>query len=161
MTLFELTTELLTLLEMAEDPDTDPEVLRDTMEAVTGELEEKAEGYGCVIRQMEHDAAALATEIKRMQARKKSIEDNTGKLKTRLQEAMTATGQMKIKTNLFSFSIGKNPPALAVTNEDTIPEQYWTIPEPVLDKESLKRDLKAGMTIPGATLTQSESLRIR
>lgn len=161
MTLYELRTELMTLLEMAEDPEVDEETLRDTMEAVTGELEEKAEGYGCIIKQMEHDAAAIAAEIKRLQSRKKTVEDNKDKLKARLQEAMVATGQKKIKTNLFSFSIGKNAPALSVTNEDTIPEQYWTIPEPVLDKESLKRDLKAGMTIPGATLTQSESLRIR
>lgn len=161
MTLYELRTELMTLLEMAEDPEVDEETLRDTMEAVTGELEEKAEGYGCVIRQMEHDAAALATEIKRLQARKKSIEDNAGKLKTRLQEAMTATGQRKLKTNLFSFTVRKNAPALTVTDEDKIPERYWVLPEPVLDKTALKDDLKAGQEIPGVTLTQGESLQIR
>ena len=161
MTLYDLKNELLTLLEMAEDPEVDEEVLRDTMEAVTGELEEKAEGYGCIIKQMEHDAAALAAEIKRLQARKKTVEDNKDKLKARLQDAMVATGQKKIKTNLFSFSIGKNPPALSVTSEEEIPEKYWTVPEPVLDREAVKRDLKAGMAVPGAELTQSESLRIR
>lgn len=161
MTLYELTTDLLNLLQLAEDPDVDPEVFADTMEAVTGSFEEKAEGYGCVIRQLDYDAAALATEIKRLSARKKSIEENISRMKTRLQDAMTATGQTKFKTNLFSFSIRKTPAALTVTNEDTIPERYWVLPEPVIDKARLKDDLKAGKEIPGATLTQGEALSIR
>ena len=161
MNLYEITGELLALLEMAENPDTDPEALQDTMEAVTGELEEKAEGYGCVIRQLEYDSAALATEIKRLNARKKTIEENITAMKTRLQEAMIATGQRKLKTNLFSFTVRKNAPALTVTDEDKIPERYWVLPEPVLDKAALKDDLKSGQEIPGATLTQGESLQIR
>lgn len=161
MTLYEITGELLALLEMAENPDTDPETLQDTMEAVTGELEEKAEGYGCVIRQLEYDAAALATEIKRLTNRKRAIEENVQAMKTRLQDAMTATGKTKLKTNLFSFTVRKNAPALMVTDEDKIPERYWVLPEPVLDKAALKDDLKSGQEIPGATLTQGESLQIR
>ena len=161
MTLYEITGDLLALLELAEDPETDPEVFRDTMEAITGELEEKAEGYGCVIRQLDYDAAAIGAEIKRLSARKKALEENAGRLKTRLQDAMTATGQKTIKTNLFTFGIRKNPAALSVVDEDKIPEQYWVIPEPVLDKTRLKEDLKAGQEIPGATLTQGESLTIR
>ena len=161
MNLYEITGELLALLEMAESPDTDPDALRDTMEAVTGELEEKAEGYGCVIRQLEYDAAALATEIKRLTNRKRAIEENVQAMKTRLQDAMTATGKTKLKTNLFSFTVRKNAPALSVTDEDKIPERYWVLPEPVLDKTALKDDLKAGKEIPGATLTQGESLQIR
>lgn len=161
MTLYEITGELLALLEMAENPDTDPETLRDTMEAVSGELEEKAEGYGCVIRQLEYDAAALATEIKRLTNRKRAIEENVQAMKSRLQDAMTATGKTKLKTSLFSFAVRKNAPALTVTDEDKIPERYWVLPEPVLDKTALKDDLKAGQEIPGATLTQGESLQIR
>lgn len=161
MNLYEITGELLALLEMAESPDTDPDALRDTMEAVTGELEEKAEGYGCVIRQLEYDVAALATEIKRLTNRKRAIEENISAMKTRLQDAMTATGKTKLKTNLFSFTVRKNAPALTVTDEDKIPERYWVLPEPVLDKAALKDDLKSGQEIPGATLTQGESLQIR
>ncbi len=41
-TLYELTDEYRQLLEMLEDPDEDPEVIRDTMEGISGELEDKA-----------------------------------------------------------------------------------------------------------------------
>ena len=36
--LYQLTDEYLQLLEMAEDPDVEPEVLKDTMEAIGGEI---------------------------------------------------------------------------------------------------------------------------
>ena len=43
-TLFDLTGNLLRLYEMMDDPDIEPDVLIDTMEAVEGEFEAKAEG---------------------------------------------------------------------------------------------------------------------
>ena len=44
MTLYELTDEFRQLLDMMEDPDIDPEVLNDTLEAVLGDIEYKADG---------------------------------------------------------------------------------------------------------------------
>ena len=44
-TLYELTNDYLTLLDMAEDPDVEEDVLRDTMEGIEGEIEIKADGY--------------------------------------------------------------------------------------------------------------------
>ena len=43
-TLYELTDEYRMLLEMAEDPDIDLVTLNDTLEGLTGEIEDKAEG---------------------------------------------------------------------------------------------------------------------
>ena len=40
-TLYELTNEYMALLEMAEDPDIDPQAFADTLEALGGELESK------------------------------------------------------------------------------------------------------------------------
>lgn len=44
-TIYELTEDYLRLLELAEDPDTDPEAFADTLEGLDGEIEIKAEGY--------------------------------------------------------------------------------------------------------------------
>ena len=43
-TLYELTDEYRQLLEMMEDDTVDPEILKDTLEAVDGEIEVKADG---------------------------------------------------------------------------------------------------------------------
>jgi hypothetical protein len=42
-TIYELTEDYLRLLELAEDPDTDPEAFADTLEGLEGEIEIKAE----------------------------------------------------------------------------------------------------------------------
>lgn len=42
-TLYELTAEYQQLLDMARDPDVDEKALSDTMEAIGGEIEDKAD----------------------------------------------------------------------------------------------------------------------
>jgi hypothetical protein len=66
----------------------------------------------------------------------------------------------KIKTVLFSFAIQKNPPSVQA-DENLIPADYWIPQAPKLDRRALMEDLKAGASVPGAHLIQTESLRIR
>ena len=74
---------------------------------------------------------------------------------------MKVTGKNKFKGQLFSFSIQKNPPSLNVDDEKLIPEEYWIEQAPVLDKKTLLAALKSGEEIPGVSIKQTESLRIR
>ncbi|MFQ9546240.1 MAG: siphovirus Gp157 family protein, partial [Clostridium sp.] len=46
-------------------------------------------------------------------------------------------------------------------DEKLIPEEYWIEQAPVLDKKTLLAALKAGEEIPGVSIKQTESLRIR
>ena len=163
MTLYELTEEYEQLLELAEDPETDPEAIADTLEALGGELEGKADGYAKVIRQLNADADGLDAEIKRLQVRKKAIEGNTDRLKRTLEESMRATGKTKFKTNLFSFGIQKNPPSVKVDEGhlERIPLEYLIPQDPKIDKKRILQELKAGAELEWASLEQTESIRIR
>ena len=151
-TLYELTDDYLTLLEMAEDPDIDEQALKDTMEGIEGALEIKAEGYAKVIRTLEGDAAACDAESKRLRNKKQAIENNIKRMKAALQYAMQATGKTKFKTALFSFGIQKNP----------IPDRFLIPQDPQIDKKAIKEALKAGEDLEGiAHLSETYSLRIR
>ena len=164
MTLYELTSEYLDLLAMLEDPDVDEELINDTLEALGGELEVKADGYARVMRQMDADAKAIKAEEERLANRRKSLENRSAALKSRLQQMMEITGKVKFKTELFSFGIQKNPAAVVMDEQyiENIPECYLIIQEPKIDKQKIKEDLKAGLDLEGiAHLEQSESLRIR
>ena len=164
MTLYDLTAEYQALLQMAEDPDTDPEVLADTMEALEGEIEDKADGYAIVMKELEASEQKIKTEVDRLNTRRLSISNNIRLMKLRLQESMLATGKTKFKTDLFSFGIQKNPPRLVIDRESTdhAPVDYVIIQAPIWNKEKLKEDLKAGVDLEGiAHLEQTESLRIR
>ena len=163
-TLYELTEDYMTLLEYAEDPEIDEETLKDTMEAVEGEIEVKAENYAKVIKQLEADTVSLKAEIDRLSARKKTLDNSITRIKKSLEEAMIATGKTKFKTELFSFGIQKNPASLKLADDidfESIPMEFVIFPEPTIDKKAVTASIKAGAEYDWAHLEQSEGLRIR
>ena len=164
MTLYELSSEYMQLLEMMEDPDVDEEVLADTIEGLSGELELKADNCARMMRQMDADAKAIKAEEERLYTRRKSLENRSAWLKQRLQDVMELTGKTKFKTELFSFGIQRNPAAVVIDEQyiENIPEEYLIQQDPKIDRQKIKDDLKAGKDLNGiAHLEQTESLRIR
>ena len=158
-TLYELTSDYTTLLEMAEDAD--EQALKDTLEGIEGEIEDKADGYAKVLRELDKDSAGLDAEIKRLQAKKTAIANATNRIRTNLQDAMIATGKTKFKTSLFSFGIQKNPPFVVIDDDQEVPIDYLIVADPKPDKKRMLAELKAGKELPFARLKQTESLRIR
>lgn len=80
-TLYELTGELLELMDMMEDPDCDPQMIQDTMEGSKLEFTEKVEGYLMVMLDLEGNAEKLKKEEDRLSRRRKTIENNIKNLK--------------------------------------------------------------------------------
>ena len=159
--LYELTNEYQALLEMAEDPDVDPEVFSDTLEGLEGEIEIKADGYAKVMKALESQISGIKAEENRLFLRRKALEGNVDRMKRSLQQAMEITGKTKFKTELFSFGIQANPASLHILQEELIPVEF-RIPQPdKVNTAAVKSWLKAGNTCDWAELTRSESLRIR
>ena len=162
--IYEITQDYLKLMELASDPEIDPEIIADTFEGLDGELEIKAENYAKIMKNLEGDLAALKAEEERLAKKRKAIENNIKRMKAALQEAMELTGKTKFKTQLFSFGIQKNPPAVVMDEQylENIPAQYLIPQDPKIDKQKIKEDLKAGVDLEGiAHLEQGASLRIR
>lgn len=162
-TIYELTDDFSRLLEMAEDPETDPQAFADTLEGLEYEIEVKAENYAKVIKQLDSDAAGLDSEIKRLQVKKSAIANSQDRMKKTLEGAMIATGKVKFKTDLFSFNIQKNPPSVELDEEhlELIPIEYLIPQDPKPDKKRMLAELKEGKELGFARLKQTESLRIR
>lgn len=161
--IYELTEDYIKLLSMAEDPDIEEEVFLDTLEGIEGALEDKAEGYAKVMRQLETNASGLDAEIKRLQERKTLVTKNVERMKKTLQTMMEATGKTKFKTELFSFNVQNNLPSLVLDSEDieTIPMEYLVPQDPKIDKTKIKADIKAGKEITFAHMEATKSLRIK
>lgn len=161
MNLYELTGAYLELLEMAEDTTVDQDVLRDTMDAIGGELEDKADGYAKVISQLAGDAESIKKQIERLTAMKDRIEENITAMKKSLEAAMSATGKKKFRTELFSFSIQKNAPSLDLLDENMVPDMF-RIPQPdKIDRRAALNFIKDNGPTAWGKLKQTESLRIR
>ena len=162
-TMYELTNEYLELLELAEDPECDPEVFADTLEGLEGEIEIKADNYAKVMKELDKDIDGLDAEIKRLQAKKSTIVNSKDRMKHTLEDAMRLTGKTKFKTDLFSFNIQNNPPSVELDEDkmDQIPEEYLVQQEPKVDKKKLLADMKAGKEFDFCRIHQSDGLRIR
>ncbi|MBR3280137.1 MAG: siphovirus Gp157 family protein [Lachnospiraceae bacterium] len=159
-TLYELTNDFRQVLDMAEDPDIDPQVIADTLEGIEGEIEDKADGYAMVIRQLEADVLTIRMEEERLARRRRLIDANIDRMKASLQAAMKTTGKTKFKTSLFSFGIQKNPASVVIDDEAKIPLRFLIAQPPKIDKAAIKKDL-TGISRPWAHLEQTEILRIR
>lgn len=161
MKLYELTQNYINLQELLDDPEVPVEIINAALSEVTEEIEDKAENIAKIIKGIEADVIALKEEETRLSYKRKGLEGRVKYLKEYLESSMRAVDKPKIKGKLFSFSIQKNPPSVDVLDECLVPEEFFNIPAPVLDKKEVLARLKAGEDIPGVAIKQTESLRIR
>ena len=162
--LYEITQDYMTILAMMEDPELNPQTLADTMEGIEGELEVKAESYAKVMKNLEADVSAIKAEIDRLSERKKTIENNIKNMKRALMMAMETTGKTKFKTELFSFGIRKNAPAVIMDEPyiENVPERFLKYSEPTINRSAIKEAIQNGEDLEGiAHLEQSTSLTIK
>lgn len=165
-TLYELTGNLLRLQELLEQEE-DMErvqIVLDTMEGLDWELEQKADGYARIIQNINSDIDGISHEIDRLMGKKKTLTNKLEALKYNLQHSMELTGKTKFKTELFSFNVQNNPPAVVMDEQyiENIPKEYLIPQDPKIDRAKIKEDLKAGKNLEGiAHLEQGRSLRIR
>ena len=160
-TMYELTADYLAVLAMATDGETPPDAIADTLEAIGGEIELKAENSAVIMQELKAEVDKLDAEIKRLTARKNALETNADEIKDRIYNAMKKTKKEKFKTTLFSFSIKKNPPKLIIDDRTKIPKKYL-IPQPAkIDNAALKADLSEGKKCKYAHIEQGESLTIK
>ena len=159
--IFNITSQLLEVYELAQGGEFDPEAIQSAIESIEMALEDKADNYAALIRMIDGDNAAIDKEMERLRAHKASRTRLKDSLKNNLLSVMKTLERPKIKTQFNSFSIRKNPPSVAITDEAEIPEVFFITPAPVVSKSAILEALKRGEEVPGAQLAQGESLSIR
>ena len=161
ISIYEITGQMDSLIGLFENGEIDEQTLNDTMESLNADLSAKVDGYGKYIASLNAEIAGYDAEIDRMEERKKRISAIIERLKVNLHEALQAAGKQKIKGTLFTASICKNPHSVSIVDENIIPLEYCTCPEPKPNKTLIKEALKIGKEVPGAELQQTEGVRIK
>lgn len=166
MNLFEITQEFLTLASQIEEAggEVNDAILEEL--AVSREnFAHKAEGYTRLILKWESEIEMAASEIKRIQAIKKTKENAVARLKDTLKMALLAFGQEDAKgikryeTPLFKLSTRKSQ-AVEITDEAELPDAFWVVKREV-SKSTISEALKAGEEVPGAVMKENVSLQIK
>lgn len=164
LALYTVADQYLADVSKLEDMDLDDQTFADTLESLSGDLEVKATNVAMFVRNLEASADSIKQAEKQMADRRKALEAKADRIRSYLLENMLRTGISKIDTPYFSLSVRKNLPAVEVINLDAIPDEYLDIPplpQPVLNKNRLKDDLKNGVIVEGARLTAGHSLQIK
>ncbi len=163
-TLYEIRTDYLEALEALSDPDLElpEEAIADTLEGLEGQLDEKAINVAAFMRHLEATAAAIKDAEERMARRRRAIEKRAADLKEYLKMNMEAAGITKIESPWFELAIRRNPPAVAITDPNRIPDEFTEEVTTIkFDKSAIKGALKAGLDVPGARLLNGTRLAIR
>lgn len=106
--MYQLTDDYNTVLSMLYDDEQDEQAIIDTLDAIEGAIEDKADGYASIIKQLDTDAKGIDVEIKRLQTRKRMLDNRAKRLKDNLAEAMRALGKTKFNTQLYTFRLQKD-----------------------------------------------------
>ena len=160
-TIYELQNDFQEVMDLILSGEYDEETLKNTLECIHYEIEEKADGYAKVMKNIESDIAGIKAEEERLAQKRKAMENSVKRMKADLQEVMIQTGKKKFKTEFFSFSIQKNPAKVELIDGKEIPADYLIEQEPKVDTAGIKKVLQGGECLDFAILTQGESLRIR
>ena len=133
-------------------PSTDEETLTDTLEGIT----DLHEMIAAVIRSALVDEAlhaGLRFRVDDMRERLSRLELRAAKKRELALVAMTETGLGKLEQPDFTASARAGSPTLVVIAEDRIPEAYWLPQPPKLDRQAILGELKRGLDIPGAQMS--------
>jgi hypothetical protein len=155
-TLYTLTGQMIGLHNLMEDGLMDADTLQDTLDGLTGELEQKAESLLGYVANVGSDVSAIDVEIKRLQARKQVMINRQDSLREYLRMNMEVSGTNKITCPLFSITLRKPTQMVDVVERSLLPDEYLLpakpIPELQPDKRKILATLKAEVDVPGCRL---------
>lgn len=163
LTLYQLTGALKEFEAVADD-EMPEEAVRDTLEALRGEVEVKAADIILYGRNQEALAWAIEDAAKAMKERAARIRRRIDWLHSYVLQNMRSSGISKIETPQVCVSVQKNPPSVVIDTDWLIPEEFLVQPEPPPpkpDKKAICDAIKSGKEVPGCHLEQSERLKIK
>lgn len=169
MSLYAISTEMNAILDAILDGGADSPEAQDALNqhlaGLDAALEDKAERYACLIRELELRGNARAEEAKRIKRLADADHALSDRLKDRLKEAMEQAGRTAIDTPRFRLRVaGVGGKQAMEVDASCLPqwEQPFvtTVVEP--NREAIRIALESGAEIPGCRLLpRGTSLRIK
>lgn len=163
MKLYEIADEYNQLLQLVDAGELTAEMIKDTLESIDAEFENKARNCMMIVAQLDSDSEGINAQIERLKVLKKSVDTSRESLAEYVKNGMLSIGKDKLDLGIFKLSIRAPSKAVNILDESKIPSQFWRIiPESkVVDKNSLSAALKFG-NIEGAELVDGKrSLTIK
>lgn len=165
MKLYELANDYLALLQAIENDEIPEECIADTLEAIKGEIEIKADNIACMLKNTEAEIKAFKEEEARLAERRKVKEGVYESCKKYLSD-------MLLRANVLNVETTRNRIGFRKSEAVEIDESFvaWakeecpcllTYAEPKANKTEIKKALKGGQSIEGAKLVVNQNIQIK
>ena len=149
--LFELQNEFQTLYNMMTDPDVDEQVLQDTLEAVMGEFEVKAEGCVYFMKRLEMERDKAKDVANDLLAKAKVRDNALNRMKDMMLKTMESAQVKKIDAGAFTIAVSKNGGKQPMIIDGDVPDNFKRIIYED-DKELIRKHLEDGEVLDFARL---------
>jgi len=142
--LYKLTGQMAELEAMADCDDEGLKLaLQDTMDAIQGEFEVKAENIVMLRRNIEGDISAIDKEVERLNELKRIKKNSVGQISDYLRRNMEAANLKSIKRPLFTITLAMAPEKVIINNKDEIPDDFMSVSTSIEpDKKAIAAQLK-------------------
>ena len=166
MKLYEIANEYLALVEAIENEEIPEEAVADTLEAITAEIEDKADNIACLMKSLNAEALAIREEEKRLAERRKSKERVAERCKQYLSDVLQKASIDKVETARNKITFRKSESvevdeesflSWAMTNRDDL----LIYSAPTANKTEIKKALKDGVEIVGAVLRVNQNIQLK
>lgn len=151
--LYEINEEILSCV----DTETGEIIDMDKLQELQMKFDDKVEGIALWIKNLLSEAAEVKVEKEKLAGRQKACENKAKNLKEYLSKFLD--GQ-KFKTARVSITYRKSD-SVEVENVGMLPEEFLRFTEPEVRKTELKKALKEGLEIEGATLVEHQNIQIK
>lgn len=164
LSLYQLTNDFINFMNIAEKEELTEVEFSQIAEMLTSELQKKSTNIIGYYKNQDSLINAIDEQIKRLQAYKKSKENNLSRYKDYVKANMERLGITKLETPVGALSIAKSPISVEVVDESLIPKDYkQAVTEIKIDKKKILEDFKStGELISGVTIhSDNTNLRIK
>ena len=161
MNLFEINATLTRCVKLTSgdfvDTETGEVIDTEAIDDLEMAMDEKVRNIACWVRNLDAEEKALAEQERIYRDRKNATHNKKEDLKEYLARALNGK---KWKNAEVSVSWRKSE-AVEVTDMKKLSSYYLRYREPEVNKTLLKADLKAGVKLEGAVLTEKNNIQIK
>ncbi|BBA33120.1 uncharacterized protein sS8_1158 [Methylocaldum marinum] len=159
--LYEIADQYQQALNELMNPDLPPDVVEDTLEALSGEISVKAWNIAAALLHMEGEAELIRQAEERMSRRRRALETRAAGLRRYLKVQLERINIREIRSPQFIIKVKQNPPKVILDDESAVPGAFKREESIIhIDKNGIKQALLAGRTVQGAHLEQETRLDI-
>ncbi|MBN6068867.1 siphovirus Gp157 family protein [Aggregatibacter actinomycetemcomitans] len=166
MKLYDISEQYQNIAELLNNPEfAENEDVLAALDKIQDDFDHKVQQTVFILKNIESEIDPIDAEIKRLQAMKKSRQNNIDRIKERLKANLKATDTEKVNCGVFTVAYREQKESAVEIDEDlflanNMNESFVSV-KITPNKTEIKKALKDGAEIIGAKLVDSQVLTIR